>query len=336
MNQPQEITVSQAIANANQAIQAGDDQLALQWAGHAASLAPDQEEPWLLLASLSKPRASLEYARRALAINPGSERAQREFALAVERARAQEAQPPKPVAKYHLPGATAGIRRKWFTFPLLAALLLFAVAMVVWGPVPEVSAMINLPTATEVVVAAARANPLTPTPTPTFTLTPTPTSTPTSTPTRTPRPTRTPTNTPYPTRIPLPTKPPAAPPPSTDVGPNQRWVEVDLSEQKVYAYKGTKLLKTFTVSTGLPNTPTVVGEFQIYIKLKSQDMAGYGYYLPDVPYVMYFYKDYALHGTYWHNNFGTPMSHGCVNMRTADAKWMFDFADYGTLVVVHY
>ncbi|NIO43122.1 MAG: L,D-transpeptidase family protein, partial [Burkholderiales bacterium] len=63
---------------------------------------------------------------------------------------------------------------------------------------------------------------------------------------------------------------------------------------------------------------------------------GFNYVLPNVPYVMYFYKDYAIHGTYWHNNFGTPMSHGCVNMSTADARWLYNWSSYGTLVNVHY
>ncbi|MBI5619492.1 L,D-transpeptidase, partial [Candidatus Gottesmanbacteria bacterium] len=53
---------------------------------------------------------------------------------------------------------------------------------------------------------------------------------------------------------------------------------------------------------------------------------GPGYYLPDVPYVMYFYLGYAIHGTYWHNNFGHPMSHGCVNMRIEDAKTLFEWS----------
>jgi lipoprotein-anchoring transpeptidase ErfK/SrfK len=64
-------------------------------------------------------------------------------------------------------------------------------------------------------------------------------------------------------------------------------------------------------------------------------MSGPGYYLPDVPYVMYFYKDYGLHGTYWHHNFGTPMSHGCVNFPTVDAGWIFENSRVGTIVNVH-
>jgi lipoprotein-anchoring transpeptidase ErfK/SrfK len=65
-------------------------------------------------------------------------------------------------------------------------------------------------------------------------------------------------------------------------------------------------------------------------------MVGPGFYLPDVPYTMYFYEGYGIHGTYWHNNFGHPMSHGCVNMRTSEAEWMFNWASVGTLVNVHY
>ena len=76
------------------------------------------------------------------------------------------------------------------------------------------------------------------------------------------------------------------------------------------------LLETFIISSGKKGTPTVTGTFRIYVKYSSAPMSGPGYYLPGVPYVMYFYKDYGLHGTYWHNNFGTPMSHGCVNLKT--------------------
>jgi lipoprotein-anchoring transpeptidase ErfK/SrfK len=64
-------------------------------------------------------------------------------------------------------------------------------------------------------------------------------------------------------------------------------------------------------------------------------MSGPGYYLEDVPYVMYFYQGYGLHGTFWHNNFWQRMSHGCVNLPTPEAEWMFNFVDVGTLVNVH-
>jgi lipoprotein-anchoring transpeptidase ErfK/SrfK len=95
-------------------------------------------------------------------------------------------------------------------------------------------------------------------------------------------------------------------------------------------------MRSVAVSTGLPGTPTPVGQFRIWIKLTKDDMSGPGYYLPNVPYVMYFYRGYGLHGTYWHRNFGAPMSHGCVNLPTPDAGWLFNWASVGTRVVTHY
>jgi len=91
-----------------------------------------------------------------------------------------------------------------------------------------------------------------------------------------------------------------------------------------------------SVSTGTRWYPTIVGTYKIYVKYNSTLMSGPGYYLPNVPYVMYFYRGYGIHGTYWHSNFGVPMSHGCVNMRTADAQWLFNWAPVGTRVVTHY
>jgi lipoprotein-anchoring transpeptidase ErfK/SrfK len=113
------------------------------------------------------------------------------------------------------------------------------------------------------------------------------------------------------------------------------WIDVDLSEQRVRAYEGTELVRTFVVSTGTAAHPTLTGQYRVYIKLTSTAMAGPGYYLPGVPYTMYYYRGYALHGTYWHNNFGVPMSHGCINLMTPEAEWLFNFSSLGTLVNVH-
>jgi LysM repeat protein len=123
-----------------------------------------------------------------------------------------------------------------------------------------------------------------------------------------------------------------APPPTIYFG---KQVVVDLSDQIVYAYDNGALVRTVVVSTGLPGTPTVLGDYNVYVKYESQTMSGPGYYLPGVPWIMYFYQGYALHGTYWHNNFGNPMSHGCVNMPTPDAEWFFNsFVDVGTPIHV--
>ena len=110
----------------------------------------------------------------------------------------------------------------------------------------------------------------------------------------------------------------------------KKWIRVDLSEQIAVAYEGSRPIRAFVVSSGLPGTPTVTGEFRIRTKVKAQTMTGgegAGYYnLPNVKWVQYFYQEYSFHGTYWHNDFGRPKSHGCLNMTNSDAKWLFDWA----------
>ena len=124
---------------------------------------------------------------------------------------------------------------------------------------------------------------------------------------------------------------PPAPPAPTNVG---RSIVVSTENQRIYAYQDGQVVRTHLVSTGLPDTPTVHGDYKIYVKYTATDMSGPGYYLPQVPYTMYFYQGYGIHGTYWHNAFGRPMSHGCVNLPTDEAQWFFGFADVGTPVRV--
>ena len=130
--------------------------------------------------------------------------------------------------------------------------------------------------------------------------------------------------------------PPTSNPEFASIGNGVRWIDVDLGEQRVYAYEGDTIVNSFIVSTGTSRTPTVTGKFKVYIRLRSGSMRGPGYFLPDVPYVMYFHGNYGLHGTYWHNNFGTPMSHGCVNLSIDDAAWLYNWSYLGTVVNVHY
>ena len=134
----------------------------------------------------------------------------------------------------------------------------------------------------------------------------------------------------------VPTASTPIPPPASSGGiTEERWIDVDLSEQQLTAYEGNIPVHSFLISTGLPATPTPVGQFRIWIKLRYDDMAGAGYYIEDVPFVMYFHEGYGLHGVTWHGNFGHPMSHGCVNQPTEEAEWLFDFAEVGTLVNIH-
>ncbi len=181
-----------------------------------------------------------------------------------------------------------------------------------------------------------------PTEEPTLAPTDSPTDIPTEAPTSTPAATETPGTMAMDIVEDTPTSAYVAPVPSGELpdvaksGNGVRWIDVDLTNQAVYAYEGDVVVNSFIVSTGTWLTPTVTGQYNIYVKYRSTKMSGPGYYLPNVPYVMYFYKGYGLHGTYWHNNFGHPMSHGCVNLRTDDAAWLYNWASVGTLVNVHY
>jgi LysM repeat protein len=123
---------------------------------------------------------------------------------------------------------------------------------------------------------------------------------------------------------------------STGGGGGAKWIDVDLSSQRVRAYAGNTVVRSMLVSTGIARYPTPTGRFYIQSKYLSVTMSGPGYYLPGVPHTMFFYRGYALHGTYWHNNFGTPMSHGCINLTRADAAWLYGWAPVGTLVVIHW
>ena len=120
----------------------------------------------------------------------------------------------------------------------------------------------------------------------------------------------------------------------------ERWIEVDLSDQRLYMKEGDTTVGSFLVSTG-KWSPTPKGEWRIWTKLRYTRMKGGSkalgtyYDLPNVPYTMYYYRGYGIHGAYWHNNFGQPMSHGCVNMKPEEAGIVFNWASIGTRVVVH-
>jgi lipoprotein-anchoring transpeptidase ErfK/SrfK len=122
-----------------------------------------------------------------------------------------------------------------------------------------------------------------------------------------------------------------------------KWIEINLSiPQKLTAWEGNNAVYSTLVSAGVPAHPTPLGTFQVYWKLPYDDMTGGNagtddyYYLPNVPNVMYFYQGgYAIHGAYWHANFGYPVSHDCINL-PLDAAWMYNWTPVGTQVWIHY
>ncbi len=392
---PDPDSARETLLNARQAMLRGDRKVARSLAEQAVVLDPNSEEPWLFLAALASPRASVNYLERALRINPHSIQARKGMHWVVERLRREHKEqtvneqtahhrmrgedpeagrsflpisekteiseaktqpiiPKLPAETVVLPAAPADLylptsiaKYRWSFLTLILVTICITAAWAFWpGNASPVLAFLHTPQSTPAIpgfpadinkptYTPSPTDTLTPTatftPTPTFTLTPTPTDTSTPTETFTPTDTPLPTNTarPRPTNTP---KPVVKPPSNGGV----RWIDVNLTKQRLYAYEGNTIVASFLVSTGVRQFPTVTGQFHIYLKFVSTLMAGDGYYLPNVPYTMYFYKGYGIHGTYWHHNFGHPMSHGCVNMYTPDAKWMFYWAPMGTLVNIHY
>ena len=126
---------------------------------------------------------------------------------------------------------------------------------------------------------------------------------------------------------------------AADIITSGKLITVDIGKQKLFAWDGGKVVYETKVSTGMRYTPTVKGDFSIQRKVPIQDMKGSyppypPYHIKNVPNVMYFYGAYAIHGTFWHNSFGRPASHGCVNVAVAASNWLYGWADAGTKVAV--
>jgi hypothetical protein len=129
-------------------------------------------------------------------------------------------------------------------------------------------------------------------------------------------------------------------PPPLDLQRGERWVDINVTEQTLVVFEGTKAVYATLISTGKSHPKkekdhsTPLGEWRIREKHITTKMDGDGtaagdlpYSIEDVPYVMYYHKSYALHGAFWHNDFGNKRSHGCVNLAPLDAKWVFFFTD---------
>lgn len=129
----------------------------------------------------------------------------------------------------------------------------------------------------------------------------------------------------------------AALPAAQPVAPSSgRWIGINLNTQTLTAYEGNNAVFSTLISSG-STFPTPTGTYSILYRVRSQRMTGPGYDLPNVPWVMYFTnRGHAIHGAYWHNNFGRPMSHGCINMRPGEAEWLYNFTPNGAKVVIHY
>ncbi len=343
-----------AINKARNALRQKNTNDAIKWAKEALKIDPTIEEGWLILAASTSPSDSVIYLNQALKVNPSSQRARKGMDWAVKKLRKaqQEERMQSQALQIHIndnqktkqpfeiqptPSKTK-IKNPlhFWVIPLAFFIAIMVLIVGAWLAYPTIQTVFAKQPAVQRPADGLLKNTITPTFTPTNTATSTPTptftptATPTNTPTLTPTATATFTNTPRPTLeiqndVVLP----------EEISGNTRWIDIDLSQQMVYAYEGNSVVNSFIVSTGTYLHPTVTGQFHVYVKYRYADMSGPGYYLPDVPYVMYFYKGYGIHGTYWHSNFGTPMSHGCINFKTDEAGWIFDWASIGTLVNIH-
>lgn len=129
--------------------------------------------------------------------------------------------------------------------------------------------------------------------------------------------------------------------PENLLGYNDFWVEIDISEQALYLHYGSKVISGFRISSGRPSEDNRIGQdtphglYKIYRMYDVFPMWGSDYHIPDVPFVMFFHHEYALHGAYWHNDFGIPVTHGCINMNVNDAEWIYSNMKKGSYVYVH-
>ena len=123
---------------------------------------------------------------------------------------------------------------------------------------------------------------------------------------------------------------------------SQKKIVIKLKEQKLYAYDGDKVFMDTYISSGLDDLPTPTGEFKIFQKTPSRYMQGpipgvsnEEYDMPGVPWTMYFtHSGAAIHGAYWHENFGEQWSHGCINLNPYEAERLYSWADAGTKVII--
>lgn len=117
-----------------------------------------------------------------------------------------------------------------------------------------------------------------------------------------------------------------------------RKIEIDLGSQRAYLFENNQVVNSWAVSTGLPGTLTPTGNFKVFAHTEMQDMGCYEgapYCTEDVPWITWFTTNIGFHGTYWHNNYGTRMSHGCVNLPIDLAKYVYDWSPVGVEVAVY-
>lgn len=354
--------IEQAIQNSYAALNQGNRTGARYWAQRAAWLAPDREDPWLVLAVVSSPHASLSYLQRALKINPDSERAQTGLRWAQERLEEETRAAAERQARIKAAAQPATPLRKRSRFS--AGKVLFGCSLVVllaggwlgaaWMNWPEglqvVQAFIPRgspvqaeaqPAQVQASVAAALTQSAPPTRMATATQTPPPTATSTPLPTQTPEPTLAPTVNPTELHLDKTALEGAAVPDGMVDG--QKRVLVDISEQHLYAYEGDQVVYSFVASTG-QGGGTLTGTFPILDKIENAYSDPWGFWMPDWLGIYYAGPDLenGIHSLpvlqdgseIWGNDIGKPITYGCVVLGPQDAKMLYNWVDIGTPVII--
>lgn len=349
-------STTQTIQQATDALKRGDKSLARQLAQVAVSIAPYDEEPWLLLAAVSTPQASVEYIKQALSLNPESERALRALRWAQDRLARQlppTPQPPptpeileslavtRPTRRESKPAAPRHKSSGLWTviLPILFFLLMCVglMGITLWpGNVSRALALIDgdavsshLKTPAKGGVNWSEAEIVKVTHTPVATATSIPTATPTQTPTALPTDIPTAENTSEPT---------------VQAAGNGKYVLVSISEQHLYAYQDNQLVYSFVASTGM-NNATRTGTFQVLDKIPNAYGATWDLWMPN--WMGIYYSGTLENGIHalpilsngvqlWSGYLGTPISYGCIVLGVDDAQTLYDWAEVGTTVEIKY
>lgn len=333
------ISARQAAQYAQQAFKQGDKRNARRWAEYAVSRDPNLEEPWLVLAAVASPQASIAYLQRALRINPNSPMAHKGMAWARKRLLAEQgkATPRQPV-KARKPAPKSKPRRSRtravIYLGLLAVLCVGLLGAIFWTDISPALAFFGGASQPEQEVSWAQSEILKPT----YTSTPSPTPTATQTPTPSP----TPTSTPEPTLIPTDIPPTISP--EEPVYTGDKYILVDISEQHLYAYEGDVLIYSFVASTGIGNS-TRVGTFSVLNKLPSAYGSTWNIWMPS--WLGIYWSHGLQNGIHalpilpggsilWEGYLGRPVSYGCIVLGTYEAQLLYDWAEIGTPVEIRW
>jgi lipoprotein-anchoring transpeptidase ErfK/SrfK len=122
---------------------------------------------------------------------------------------------------------------------------------------------------------------------------------------------------------------------------NCRWVDVNLTEQNLVVYENCREIFATLISSAKSPAITPEGTFTIFYRevllplFSNDNVVAEPFYLQDVPWLLFFHENWAIHGTYWHDHFGETWSHGCINVSPYDARWLYQWAKDGDMILVH-